>query len=640
MLIGQLPSETRPVDGVRRAPPREFVLEGADVVIRPGQTVSGARVVISGERIQAVGPDVAVPAGARVIDVSGKRIYAGFVDAYAETELAEAASPTGYWNSRVTPERRVVDEWERDETEAAAWRKQGVVARLMAPKGGLLKGQSALVSLADVVTNRAIVRAQCAHHVRLSPARRRGQGYPGSPMGAVALVRQALLDTQWYAKALPWAEAHPLSTPPESNAALEALMDEELPLIVDAPNERYFMRADRLGKEFDRQVIVRGSGREYRRLAEIAATHRAVLLPVDFPKAPDVSTPEATLSASLERLLHWDCAPDNPRHLAEAGVSFAFSGDGLQKSSEFLSNIRLAVRRGLNEETALAALTTQAAEILGASDVLGTLEPGKRASLVITDGKLFAKKTKILETWVDGRRYRHVPAETTDLRGEWVVTFDGPTHSQRAGELTLSGSDPRKLKGKLSLAKDEFDLKGVRWDGHRLSFQIDAQAWKMEGRVAWTVVISGDQLTREWMLGSGLLPDGEAVNLRMRQVRAAGDAEESDVQDAEAEDASDREGDEAQDEASAEDTESAASPSADDTDAKQEVDAKRDTEAKKKKPSSELRDTPCEIAIHYPLGANGRDALPTQEEVVAWTHATVWTCGPQGMLKGCDRAGP
>src|SRR5262249_45372394 len=156
-------------------------------------------------------------------------------------------------------------------------------------------------------------------------------------------------------------EADPSVPRPERNDALAALQ-EKLPFIIDASNELYFFRADRIGREFGLDVIVRGSGEEYRRLSEIAATKRAVLVPVNFPKPPQVNSPEQAINASLEDLMAWDLSPENPGRLDKAGVKIALTTHGLKDVATFLTAARKAVVRGLTADAALRALTTAPAE--------------------------------------------------------------------------------------------------------------------------------------------------------------------------------------------------------------------------------------------------------------------------------------
>ncbi len=133
-------------------------------------------------------------------------------------------------------------------------------------------------------------------------------------MGAVALARQAMYDAQWYRDAQAAIAADPTLPLPEKNdalASLQPVIDGSMPVIVSTSNEQFALRADRFAAEFGLNLIIRGSGSEYRRLDEIAATKRTLILPLAFPKAPNVATPEAADDATLESLLHWDFAPES-----------------------------------------------------------------------------------------------------------------------------------------------------------------------------------------------------------------------------------------------------------------------------------------------------------------------------------------
>ncbi len=270
-------------------------------------------------------------------------------------------------------------------------------------------------------------------------------------MGAYTLVRQAMLDAGWYGQAWDTFEQHPELVRPERSDALAVLRDypgRDKLVIIDAADELYFLRADRVADEFNLRAIVRGSGNEYRRLQAVKATGRAVIVPVNFPKPPNVATPEAAMNVSLERLMHWDLAPENPARLAGAGVKFAFTSHGLSDTATFLPAVRKAVRRGLAPEAALRALTVTPAELFGASDRLGTLEVGKAANVVVTDGPLFDKKTKVLETWVDGRRFEIKEEPLADVRGKWSLEVTKPGAAAETYTVDISGQ-PEKLAGKI-----------------------------------------------------------------------------------------------------------------------------------------------------------------------------------------------
>jgi len=456
------PPNTRPANGLREKTPNVHALVGAKIVVAPGRVIDSGTVVVRDGVITDVGADVEVPADARRWDLAGKTIYPGLTDGFSEIGVQGESGGAPYWNNNVQPERRVAPAYRSDNGLNKQLRSQGITARLVAPAGGIIKGTSAVVSTADQRGDQSILRDDVAQHMRLTASRGRGRGdYPNSPMGAVALARQAMYDADWYTRAWQAYRADHQLPRPERNDALAALapyLNGSGLVIIDALDEQYFLRADRFAREFGLNIALRGSGREYRRLDAVRDTGRTIIVPLDFPKAPNVATAEAAAGARLQQLMHWDIAPENPARLAKAGATIVLTSDGLSKKSEFLAAVRRAVDRGLPAEAALRAMTVAPAELFGVSDRLGTVEPGKLAHLVVTDGDLFNKKTKVLTTWVDGQRYEVTSQPRIDLRGKWKLALHGGPRldGRRLRELTVSlGGSPGKLSGTIEIPRDK-----------------------------------------------------------------------------------------------------------------------------------------------------------------------------------------
>ncbi|MCH8043033.1 MAG: amidohydrolase family protein [Planctomycetes bacterium] len=494
------PPVTRPTEGISDNTPAVHALIGGRIVVAPGRVIERGTLVVRDGVIVAVGADVKPPADARLWKLDGKTIYAGLIDAYSEltgdaaTKAADAVAKGsgGYWNINVVPQTNAGAFYTADAALNKKFRSQGVTARLIAPSAGIIKGTSAIVSTGDDDPSRTVIKQQVALHAKLTVKRGNRKQYPNSPMGAVALFRQAFYDAQWYTKAWRAHDGDPLLARPERNAALDVLQhypQTKLPVVIDASNELYFLRADRFGREFGLNVIVRGSGREYRRLDAVRRSGRAVIVPLNFAKAPNVATPEAALGVSLSRLMHWDIAPENPGRLDRAGVSIALTAHGLSDPGKLLAAVRTAIGRGLPADSALRALTTTPAKLLGIDDRLGTLESGKAASFVITDGDLFAKKTKVLETWVDGRRYEVVKTNDVDVRGTWQVTIQTPAKKEQVITLNLSGK-PGKLSGEIIRGKTKDKLRRAGLLGSRFSCTLNGKSLGAEGIVRISAVIT------------------------------------------------------------------------------------------------------------------------------------------------------
>lgn len=583
-------NETRPVEGLRDNTPSVYALINARIVIAPGHEIERGTLVVRDGRIAAVGADVELPADAPVFDKEGCTIYPGFIDAYSEKSFSLPEGGTPYWNQQVRPQLSVAERIVVSESEDKKFRSMGFVSRLLAPSRGIIRGRSSLIRTSGDDGENTFDAADVAMHIRLTVQHQHDDhDYPHSPMGAVALARQAFLDAQWYSASLDACQSDPRLTPPQTNDALAALatwLDNDGMIFASTNDEQYLLRADLFAREFDLNLVVLGSGHEYRRLEAVAATGRTIVVPLDFPKAPNVATPEAARNITLERLLHWDNAPENPARLADAGVRIALTSHGIKGGSgAFLKKLREAVERGLARDDALAALTTTPAQLYGVADRLGTIEPGKQASFFVTDGDIFEEDSKILATWIDGIRFEVHSSPLYDMRGHWEIELDDQTL-----QVTLSGKaeSPGGSIQQQGGDAEEMKLKGVGLRDARFSCTFDSASLDREGVAQISAVISSsDDDTLSW---SGYIywPDG----IRSPFVGSQVDNEE-----------------EAPEEDEHEEENNTSDEPADDEPVK------------------------ATFPMVYPLGSYGRPIPPEQPSLLLFQGGTVWTCGEEGIIE-------
>ncbi len=613
---------TRKVEGLDANPPAVYALTGATVHVDSKTTIDNATIVIVRERISAIGTDVEVPKGAMVIDLAGKHVYPGFIDPHLEVSIEwSSVTGTAYWNDNVRPQLRIADWFDMDLIKHEDLRKAGITTGLFAPDFGVIRGQSCVLLTSPVERELAILSKDVAQHVLLTVDRRAGRGgYPNSPMGAYALARQAMYDAQWYNEAKRIAKADPAVDRPETNAALEALLpvvNGEQRIMVSTSNEIFALRADRFAREFGLRLAIVGSGAEYRHLDQIAQLNRELIIPVNFPKPPEVGSPEAARDVSLETLMDWDIAPENPARLAAAGVNFSFTSTGLEKVGDLLSRVRTAIKRGLSKETALDALTINPARFLNLADQIGSITKGKLANFVVTDGELFDAKSEIVETWVAGRQFDLDPKPLRDLAGTWELDvkdkgFKGFRLSikSRKGKLSAefvtdkkttpkvesekSGAEESKPKGDKVKPDDTVKLDGASLDGTRLVGAFNSEKFGHQGISQLSIVVATDGTGD----GQLVLPDGKTIGVAVRKLAAEKSADEDEDQK-EAKDADKEQGE--------------------DQDGEQEKDEKLPQKAS--------------FAVNHPLGAFGREDAPEQPASVLIKNVTVWTCGPEGKLE-------
>ncbi|MDB6059560.1 MAG: amidohydrolase [Verrucomicrobiales bacterium] len=427
--------------GFRPVPPDVHALVGATVVVKPGQVISNATIVLRGGKIEKVGVNISIPPDARVWNLKSNTVYAGFIDAYLT--LSSTGSPDaggkkdrneltagvkffgvpggerdpgnpgpGSELPAITPERRMAKTFAPESKSLESLRELGFTTANVVPDKGILRGTSVFVALGETDPNRAIMRADVFQHVGFEEGVKE-DAYPESLMGVVAAIRQNFFDAQH--AALRSADGHVRSAAgvdggSDYNPAIEALIPAVKKQITVAFEPRSALmvdRAARVAREIGLDFCIVSSGQEWRRpdLAKSAAV--PFIVPVNFPEAPKLPTDDDWTQVSLDQLRAWDWAPENAALLRRQNLQIALTTFGLEDKKVFRKNLKLAIERGLTEADALAALTTVPAKLCGLDNQVGTIEAGKLANLTVVNGKgYFDPESKVQSVWIEGRFYR------------------------------------------------------------------------------------------------------------------------------------------------------------------------------------------------------------------------------------------
>jgi imidazolonepropionase-like amidohydrolase len=421
--------------------PRTFAIRGAKVVPVSSATIENATVVISRGLIVATGLNVTVPPDAWVIDGKGLTVYPGLIDGFTDVGVAAAPSGEGAQKPQLvshgpedrpatTPWRNAADEVNPGDPRVENWRSAGFTTVVAAPKGGMFPGQAAVLDLGGERAGELVVKSPVAVPTTLD-APGGFRNYPGSLMGAIAYVRQIWIDANWETQARAIYEKNSRATErpkyDRSDAALAEALGKHTVVLIPGNSSLQIERALRLAEEWKLNAALYGGQAGYEAAPDIAATKVPVLVNLKWPEASKDADPEDT--PSLRELRFRDRAPSSPSALEKAGVKFAFYSGGIAAAKDILPAVKKAIDAGLNPDAALRALTLSPAEIFGVSQTMGSIENGKIANLVVTDGDLFDKKTKVKMVFVDGRKYevREVlrPSEPPkgDLTGKWTLKF-------------------------------------------------------------------------------------------------------------------------------------------------------------------------------------------------------------------------
>lgn len=532
-----------------------YAIKGATVVTVSGATIRNGVVIIRDGLIEAVGADLPIPGDARVIDATGMTVYPGLIDAYTNAGLGTAAPAAGAGGrgggapaapvvaipglgvqaaggaqpaptpAGQSPELMAADQLKVTAETFDNQRSAGITTVLTAPREGIYQGQSVLINLGGEDADKLILKNPVSLNVSFSSGRGfGGGGYPGSLMGVFAFLRQSLLDAQHYK--LAWSQYNQnkrgIQRPDtdKSLAALQPVIDAQLPVAFSANSVREIKRAIGLADEFGLKFMIAGGTQSYEVADLLKQKNATVLLSLNFPQRPaNLEDPE---SESLRTLRERADAPKAAATLHKAGVRFAFQSGYAARPSDFIANAAKAVEAGLPKDIALKAMTIYPAEIFGVSEQLGSIEKGKIANLVVASGDLFDRRTQIKYVFVDGKSYEVKAAAPTQagpggrfgaggpggrpgggggrpnadgaglsVAGSWTVTSESP---QGPVQLTFSlTQEGNRVSGSVASPFGTFPVTGTV-SGSELSFAFTAKIQDQELPVTGKGTIDGNAM--------------------------------------------------------------------------------------------------------------------------------------------------
>jgi len=474
--------------------PQYFAIRGATVVPVSGPRVENATVIIARGVIKAVAKDAAIPDEAWVIEGKGLIVYPGFIDSFTDVGIPSAPAPSGGESGSrpqppasrgpedrpgSTPWRSGADEASLSDKRVETWRSAGFTTVISAPKGGMLPGQASLLDLAGERNGDMVVKTPVAVPVSLQPAGGFAS-FPGSLMGSLAYVRQVWLDTEWSTKAQAIYEKNPrgVARPrfDRTEQALADALEDHALVLIPANNATQIRRAFELVDRWHVNGVLYGGQMSYEVAGEIAARKLAVLVDLKWPEADKDADPDDV--PSLRTLRFRDRAPSSPAALAKAGVKFAFYSGAITAPKDILKAAKKSIDAGLSPDAAIRAFTLTPAEIFGVADRLGSIETGKIANLVVTDGDIFDEKTKIKIVFVDGRRFTIREPEKPkdppkgDLTGKWKLAYttpEGPEESTADITMASDGS----LSGTLFSTRGNANIISGYLSADKFSFTIN-----------------------------------------------------------------------------------------------------------------------------------------------------------------------
>jgi imidazolonepropionase-like amidohydrolase len=517
-----LPAYAQDVDAIAPVT-RVVAIENARIVVAPGEVIERGTVVVRDGRIEAVGSGVRVPYDARRVEGDSLTVYAAFISGLSHAGVPEpdddayrgegSRSQPDPDRAGIQPQRDVRDLLDPSQADVKALREAGFGAAHVVPYGRLLPGQGALVTLGDGSASDVVIRGRTAQFMQFDGAI---GVYPSTPMGVIAVVRQHAREASRRQRIADTYASGPAGVErpaydPVHEAFFPVLRGEQPVLIeTDGPNEIF--RALRLADELGFQAMLAGLSGGQMAVEALRQSGAPLFVTMALPDTlkadsaasayvPGLRTPDAAAAEAEEdnltarRRLAIAETEGMPALLAAEGLRFGFATEGV-RPRDVMPHLRRMIGAGLTPDDALAALTTDAADLLGASSVLGSVERGKIANLIVADGPIFERGTDVRMMIVDGVVYElegggsgAAPDSSLNPVGTWQFTVRTP-EGQEDATLVLEGS-PTALTGEVQsvqftapAAVDE-----ARLEGDQLTVVFTAPQF---GRITLTGTLSAD----------------------------------------------------------------------------------------------------------------------------------------------------
>ena len=387
---------------------KTFITNGT-IHVGNGTVIENGTVVISNGKITSVGAGAGSPGSdARVIDAKGKHVYPGLILANTDIGLKEIANGVrasndytelGEFNSNI----RAITAYNTDSRVMAVLRSNGILLASVAPQGGSVSGSSTIVQLDAWNWEDAAYQMDAGMHITLPSFISRGggrrfggfTGFPGA--GGADGGKSALEKVEEIKSFFRQANAY-IQEPVHSNVnlkleAMRPLIEKKQKLFVHGDQIKQMLIAIDFAKEFGVDVVIVGGSESFQIADLLKANNISVILDqcLNLPATEDddIDQPFKT-----------------PAALQKAGVLYCISDDDANTRYRNLSyNAGIAATFGLTKEEALSAITLNAAKILGVEGKTGSIEVGKDANIVVSEGDLLdMKSSTVTDALIQGRQ--------------------------------------------------------------------------------------------------------------------------------------------------------------------------------------------------------------------------------------------
>lgn len=500
-----------------------YAITNATVFTAPGKAGTKATVLIQDGIILGVGTNLSLPKEARLIAGDSLFIYPGFIDGASDagiTKPKDLERPDGFVSSNpsdeiagITPWRSAKDQFSISGDKVDDLRKNGFTLIQSVPSGGMLSGKTSILVLGSPSSTNLL-----KENAALAASFQGSRGmYPGTAAGVMAKFRDVYENSKLtQQRGQQYASVAGVKRPEitQTYSAMADVINGQTPVLFTAPSELEIRRAINLQKELGFNLILTGL-EDYEGVIEvIKASNAKVLIKLETPsdksiKAQKEDANDVTKAQYARVKDAYAKAIAQAGKLEKAGIPFAFTTVGT-KPADLMKSLKLMMENGLTEQGAMAALTTNPANILGISRFAGTIEKGKMANMILTTDSLFKEESQIKYVVVDGfvfdyeltsKKKAEANGEKKDslkVEGNWDYKTETPQGS--SGGILALAKEGDTYSGTITYddpsgsGKTSAPIRDVAVDGNKLTFSFDVTADGMNIAVEISGEISGTSM--------------------------------------------------------------------------------------------------------------------------------------------------
>lgn len=534
MLHSQTIEETiRPVTNA-------IAIENATIISKPGMSTNNANIVIKNGVIKSVGANARIPKNAKKLKGDSLYVYPGFIDALGHIAIPKAKEEENkdrpkspgmatHKQAGITPELKASTIINANDKTVAEWRKMGFTSAHTVPKGKMLPGTGALILLKGSTAEEMLVSDASSLYAQLQGS---GRGAaPATVIGVIykykELYRQA---TQAKNHESMFSRNSVGAKRPVYDKALKAfypVIDRKYPVYFKANKSLDIHRVLQMQKELGFPLVLTGVKDGAAVSSKIKSANASVLLSTDLPKAveekkeddkkeKEEEISEETKAMTARKNEAIKNAESQFLQFNQQGIKTAFTSADA-KSKEFFGNLKRMKDAGATDDMILAALTTTPAELLGVSNLMGSLDNGKMGNLVVLNKPMLEKGAQIKYVIIEGELFEYeikqkkakkkgdgeeVSSEALKvLLGDWEYTIDTPDQVRKGG-LNFSGS-PDEIIGIISSDDmgGDTELENVSYSNNEISFNFDIEMGPNTATLEVEATLDGEDMTGNMTVG-------------------------------------------------------------------------------------------------------------------------------------------